>query len=305
MPDFTSFKMMKLCKQIMEKVTALPDAITAVKNLVATNNTANKAGILSQKVSYLIQLNEAHGSLERATAGSQNWTCPAGVYQVLVIAAGGSGGGGGGGGGAGGVSKESTFLNPAQGGASGGHSAVGVALLPVIPGTTYTISVGNGGSAGAAGISLVYTSGPQYTSPMEGGKGGNGGNGGATKFGDLFTVNGGGGGAGGAGAKTNQKEASNVTAAAAGVAGKISDNQKIIFKVRTAGISGKASAATTSQAGGYSGTNVNGMAGASNNIGAFGEYSGAGGTGGWCGYQKATNGSAGAAGSPGYIKIMW
>ena len=43
------FPIHKLCKQILEKVTALPDAITAVKNLVATNNTASETGTLSQK----------------------------------------------------------------------------------------------------------------------------------------------------------------------------------------------------------------------------------------------------------------
>ena len=99
------FMVHKLCKQILSKVTALPDTIAAVKTAVAdmakyvaTNNTASKTGILSQKITYLINQNEAHGSVERTTAGSQNWACPAGVYQVLVIATGGSGGGGGGGG---------------------------------------------------------------------------------------------------------------------------------------------------------------------------------------------------------------
>ena len=100
------FPIHKLCKQILSKVTALPDSIAAVATAVAdvakyvvTNNTASKTGILSQKLSYLITMNEAHGSVERTTAGSQNWTCPAGVYQVLVTAQGGTGGGGGGGGG--------------------------------------------------------------------------------------------------------------------------------------------------------------------------------------------------------------
>ncbi len=41
MPDFTSFKIMKLCKQIIEDVLS-------AKNLVTTNNTANETGILSQ-----------------------------------------------------------------------------------------------------------------------------------------------------------------------------------------------------------------------------------------------------------------
>ena len=58
MPDFTSFKIMKLCKQIIEDVLS-------AKNLVTTNNTANETGILSQKLSWLINANKNHGSLEK------------------------------------------------------------------------------------------------------------------------------------------------------------------------------------------------------------------------------------------------
>ena len=96
MPDFTSFNIMKQCKKILEKVTALPTAIAEVKELVATNNTASETGTLSQKASQIIALNKAHGSLSRSTAGTQNWTCPAGVYQVYVTIISASGGGGGG-----------------------------------------------------------------------------------------------------------------------------------------------------------------------------------------------------------------
>ena len=45
------FIIKKTCAQILEKVTALSDAVTAVKNLVATNNTVSETGMLSQKAS--------------------------------------------------------------------------------------------------------------------------------------------------------------------------------------------------------------------------------------------------------------
>ena len=73
--------------------------VNTINSNVATNNTASETGILSQKLSWLITANKAHGSVERTSAGSQNWTCPAGVYEVFAILVGGAGGGGGGGGG--------------------------------------------------------------------------------------------------------------------------------------------------------------------------------------------------------------
>ena len=65
-----------------------------------------------------------------ATTTSTSWTCPTGVtsIEVLVVAGGGAGGGyHGGGGGAGGVIYNSAF--------------------PVTPATSYTVTVGQGGSA--------------------------------------------------------------------------------------------------------------------------------------------------------------
>lgn len=199
------FPIHKLCKQILEKVTALPDTIAAVKTAVAdmakyvvTNNTAKKDGIISQKISYLIQNNEAHGSIERTTAGSQNWTCPNGVYQVLAVLVGAGGGGGGGGATAGTGSGYK-----AQGGSGGGSGAFVFAIIPVSPGTKYTLVVGSGGSGGSASIDIEETvKGGDGTDGgntsfnniiAEGGKKGLGGN--STKTGtNLPSVNGGNGG---------------------------------------------------------------------------------------------------------------
>ena len=98
------------------------------------------------------------------TVTTTSWTCPAGVYSVEVLVVAGGGGGGrhsGGGGGGGGVIYRPAF--------------------PVVPGTAYTVTVGNGGSGPPVG---TYPS-------VSGGLGGNGGN---SVFGTLTAIGGGGGG---------------------------------------------------------------------------------------------------------------
>lgn len=67
---------------------------------------------------------------------SGTWICPTGVTCIQVM------GWGGGGGGAGGSGTK---------GAGGGGALLGTALLTVVPGTTYTITVGAGGAAGNGG----------------------------------------------------------------------------------------------------------------------------------------------------------
>jgi hypothetical protein len=68
---------------------------------------------------------------------NDTWTCPAGVYSVLIIAAGGGGGGAGG---------------NANGAGGGGASLQNTVPVTVVPGTTYSITIGNGGT-GSAGAS--------------------------------------------------------------------------------------------------------------------------------------------------------
>lgn len=97
---------------------------------------------------------------------SGSWTCPAGITKVLITACGGGGGGGGG------------FIGPSNnyygGGGGGGAQAVLSSPLTVVPGTTYTITVGAAGTGGAFNAS--------------------GTSGGATSFDSLLTLSGGGGG---------------------------------------------------------------------------------------------------------------
>jgi len=147
------------------------------------------------------------------TVGTTSWTCPAGVteVEVLVVAGGGAGGSEhSGGGGAGGVIYKPKF--------------------PVEPGTSYTITVGAGGTAniansGNSGGNSVFgpltaigggaggrsdnqqaaTSGgsgggASYNGVGEAGTPGQGFNGGDGKF-QLPYVGGGGGGAGGPGTR--------------------------------------------------------------------------------------------------------
>jgi hypothetical protein len=69
-----------------------------------------------------------HGGFSNYAAGTYSWTCPAGVTRVWVEVWGGGGGATGGAG---------------SGGAGGGYAA---GWLAVVPGTSYTYIVGNGGT---------------------------------------------------------------------------------------------------------------------------------------------------------------
>lgn len=68
---------------------------------------------------------------------SNNWTAPAGVTQVEVLTVGGGGGG--------------AATDPSPGGGGGAGGVVYNSAYTVTPGTTYSVIVGNGGTAGATG----------------------------------------------------------------------------------------------------------------------------------------------------------
>lgn len=102
--------------------------------------------------------------------GTYTWKCPAHVKFVLISGCGGGGGGGGG---------TRSYGSRNNGGAGGGAGATILDyIVSVVPGTTYTITIGGGGVSG------YYV--------------GSGGDGGSTKFGSLLTLGGGEGGEGGA-----------------------------------------------------------------------------------------------------------
>jgi len=97
--------------------------------------------------------------------GSTEWTAPAYIYSVEYLVVGGGGGSGGG------------YDTGAGGGGGGGMVVTGT--LSVVPGTTYTIVVGDGGTAGTV----------NRTVPVEV----NGGSGGDSRFGSILALGGGGG----------------------------------------------------------------------------------------------------------------
>lgn len=116
-----------------------------------------------------------HGSVTFETAGTHTWTCPENVYEVIAFIAGGTGGGGGG---------ASTGWSSDRCGGGGASGTVWVGIIPVVPGITYTLTVGSGGSGGAKG------------GTSDSSVGGNGTSGGNSSFESLVIVGGGGGGKG-------------------------------------------------------------------------------------------------------------
>ncbi len=137
-------------------------------------NKKRFANLIFSMLFLLIGFNVSWGQnvTSLSTTTSTTWLCPAGVTSVQVEAWGGGGGGAGSGG--------SANLYTGGGGA-GGNYARNTAVT-VVPGTTYTITIGAGGAAGG-------TSGTANNVADL--------NGGTTSFGTLLYASGGQGGAGG------------------------------------------------------------------------------------------------------------
>lgn len=164
-----------------------------------------------------------------STAGTFNFTVPAGVTSITVETRGAGGGGGG-----------VTATSAAAGGGGGGGYAQ--AVIPVTPGTSYTVIVGaagtagttagtNGGTGGSSSFDGATVSaaggvggvGTTTTTPGTGGAGGAGLTGsilfgGGTGGTGIALTNSGGGG-GGAGSSAAGGNASGSTAGAGGVTG--------------------------------------------------------------------------------------
>lgn len=129
------------------------------------------------------------------TVETTSWTAPAGVTSVEYLVVGGGGGAGNG------------YDN--AGGGGGGAGMVLTGYLDVVPGTTYTVTVGSGGTGGAdarannagtAGNDSVFGS----ITALGGGNGlgsRTGGTAGAAQIGDTNAPTGGSGSGGGAGGK--------------------------------------------------------------------------------------------------------
>jgi len=112
-----------------------------------------------------INSNQQNGQGRIRTArftASSTWTAPAGVFSVSLLGVGGGGAGGG--------ARGNT--QPSGRGGGGGGGGVFDGIVPVVPGTSYTVTIGSGG------VSATAASLPS-------------GNGGDTSFGSLITCPGG------------------------------------------------------------------------------------------------------------------
>lgn len=139
------------------------------------------------------------------------WTCPDFVDEVFIQAFGGGGGGGGSGSYSGGACS--------GGGGGGGYMATGV--IRVTPGEVYALTVGSGGSGGAAYKRGGSDEAPTYTAPTDGEDGG------ATVFASISAS----GGAGGTASTMSESGAaigpgSGGNGGAGGGAGRRSDAQQ-------------------------------------------------------------------------------
>jgi hypothetical protein len=191
------------------------DAGTAI---TCTVTATNAAGTAPQVSSNNIAVLAVPGQAQYVSAGSYNWTAPAGVTSVSVVTVGGGGGGGG------------YSAGTAGGGALGWKNSV-----PVTPGNSYAVVVGAGGSfggqwgSGGNGGDSTFTgdSGVQvgaqggigstnsttYRTPLYSSNGGYGGHA------SGFSWSGGGGGAGGYTGNGGSQDNSTGTGAPSGGAG--------------------------------------------------------------------------------------
>jgi hypothetical protein len=206
---------------------------------------------------------------------SGTWTCPQGVTSIQVEAWGGGGGGGYGGG-----------TNKYGGGGGGGGAYTKNTSVTVIPGTSYTVTVGTGGAGGSTsnGLTANGSNGTASTAvfgattitanPGLGGKG----------YNNTPT-----GGAGGIGGTANGGSGATGTTTYSGGGG------------GAAGTTGNGGNATTSTGGTSGGGNAG--AGGAGNAANFadgiigGNYGGGGGGG--------TKNSLGGSGAGGYIKLTF
>ncbi|MCC6601215.1 MAG: hypothetical protein IT223_11165 [Crocinitomicaceae bacterium] len=202
------------------------------------------------------QLNpSSYSSITYSNYGTYSWKVPACASYICIEAWGGGGGGGG---------------NATQSGSyagAGGGGAYGQECFNVTPGTTYTVTVGAGGTGGSS-------------------SGGAGGSGGSSSVGSLITAGGGYGGtgnAGGAGGAGGTSTAANNISGGDGTNGNSPCNTAGLFS--RGGIGGN---------GGAGGLNLSpcngGVAGTA--------PGGAGSSGGW--YNVL-----GAAGAAGKVVITW
>jgi len=247
------------------------------------------------------------------TPGTYTWICPANVTSVSVVCIGGGGGG------------DNGFGHSSGGGASLGWKN----NISVVPGNSYTLRVGQGGSSGSQAYSGQYGNDGESsyfisTSTVRGGAGANGqgnqgyvgdggGNGGAGQH-NSSTDNGwGGGGCGGyngAGGSTNAPSAQPASGSGGGAGGMSGSSDTIgAGGGGGVGIYGRGADGVNATTTGYGGTGGSGGANGNNGSGvASGGSGGLYGGGGAMGakdYLGEYFGRGGGLGGNGAVRIMW
>ena len=247
--------------------------------------------------------------------GTFNWTCPAGVTSVCVVAVGAGGLGGGGGGGGGGLGwknnitvvpgtvytvvagapgtssnasgGDSYFISSATVKGGGGSNGIGVGA-GTGAGGTYT---GDGGGNGGAGSASTSWGGGGGGAGGYSGAGGDGGNSSGASLPSGNGSNGSGGGGGGGSAHSNV-DSNDVKRKGGGGGG-----------VGVFGQGSNGAGAISTNFGGDPGSGgsggSNGVQGDSSNGGAGGAYGGGGGG------SNATNGTFSNTPGVGAVRIIW
>ncbi|WP_119002468.1 phage tail protein [Salmonella enterica] len=179
------------------QITGVPDGTLTQKGIVKLNNATDSTSTTEaatpsavkaayDKASAAAPANHSHYQFFTANG---TFTVPDGVTQVFVEMLGGGGGGGGGG-----HMSNTDGLLYCSGGNAGKSGEPEIAIVPVIAGNNYPVTVGAGGASGAGGV--LPNSNPTGNVVQVGQAGNSGINGGNSIFIDVV-ANGGAGGAGG------------------------------------------------------------------------------------------------------------
>ncbi|EEL4191102.1 phage tail protein [Salmonella enterica subsp. enterica serovar Typhimurium] len=179
------------------QITGAPDGTLTQKGIVKLNNATDSTSTTEaatpsavkaayDKASAAAPANHSHYHFFTANG---TFTVPDGVTQVFVEMLGGGGGGGGGG-----HTSNTDGLLYCSGGNAGKSGEPEIAIVPVIAGNNYPVTVGAGGASGAGGV--LPNSNPTGNVVQVGQAGNSGINGGNSIFIDVV-ANGGAGGAGG------------------------------------------------------------------------------------------------------------
>ncbi len=179
------------------QITGAPDGTLTQKGIVKLNNATDSTSTTEaatpsavkaayDKASAAAPANHSHYQFFTANG---TFTVPDGVTQVFVEMLGGGGGGGGGG-----HTSNTDGLLYCSGGNAGKSGEPEIAIVPVIAGNNYPVTVGAGGGSGAGGV--LPNSNPTGNVVQVGQAGNSGINGGNSIFIDVV-ANGGAGGAGG------------------------------------------------------------------------------------------------------------